>query len=240
MSHACPCCGSDLGRRRVGLDPVYALPIVVCGCGHACVRRRHPLIAGWRRARRSILALLALGVQCLVLGVLVGGLASFVLGLEKDLRAMQMSWRGLLLAVDPGAGVRTDQFVPWLRTDGVVWLALMVMAAAGAGVWLRATLGHWRGWRLVAAWWLLLAGVLSVEPVTEWLDAAGMWTQGQTPKYRGPSASIWVDRMWVAGLCVAIGAAASPIGRMIAGLMPAVRARRLGKRRARRRKVRQG
>ncbi len=64
ISHICHACGTELARIAAPPDPIYHLPIVVCPCGTAHVRRRHPARALWRIFFARTKVLLSLCLLC--------------------------------------------------------------------------------------------------------------------------------------------------------------------------------
>jgi hypothetical protein len=71
-AHVCVQCGNNLAHIRAHREPHYGFALVICPqCGYSCVRRRHPLVAGWRRTKGIIPAARALIVRFAVLAFLI-------------------------------------------------------------------------------------------------------------------------------------------------------------------------
>ena len=153
VAHVCISCGTSLTRIRPGLDPHYGLRVVVCpGCGTACVRRRDPLVAGWRRFReihRSLrqVVFLPLAAWALLAGAIFG--AALTLDL---LRALNSSWTGLHGDLLSGRAMAW-RIPDWMRGSGEPFSPIvLVIFAFAAGLVLAFGLSHWRRWALIPLW----------------------------------------------------------------------------------------
>jgi len=138
-SHLCLSCGSDLARVRARQEPHYGLPLVICpACGAAAVRRRHPLVRGWRTLRQLGTSAGVLAFQVAALGAGVGLVTSACIALGEDLV------RGRL------GRLETDQMA--------TLLLMLVILSVALGTWLTAGLRHWRR----SAAWVFFGGLVLV------------------------------------------------------------------------------
>jgi hypothetical protein len=141
-AHVCPACGGQLAALPAAPDPIYRLRIVVCpGCREAWVRRRHPILAGWRRMRQIAFALATLISQMLVGFLFAAGFVSLADEIELTLRQSRLTWYDLFgLGLNrPGAGPLLDR---WFSDTGREVVVLTVFVAILAGIWIAATLRH--------------------------------------------------------------------------------------------------
>jgi len=145
VSHICPGCGFDLARIRPVRDADLGVAVVTClGCGRASVRRRHPMQARWRRARRTLWALFLLGVQ---LGLLTVFTVLTFVAMEHMVEEMLPRFGDYHLASV---------------------LAIPVVVPILLGAWLTAGLPHWNRLAAYGAWvgWmvaLLVIGALFIS-----------------------------------------------------------------------------
>ncbi len=162
MSHVCMVCGQDNARVSARLDPVYGLPTVVCvRCGGRSVRRRHPIIAAWRRFKRLDLALSALTLQAIFGAACVVGVVFAMNLLGHAAVDAGLTGRGALLeAARLLAGTAGSSR---LDDDMFAMALALTVNAALSGVWITATLGHTRVLRRWAVFGLLLTGGAAVE-----------------------------------------------------------------------------
>ncbi len=153
VAHACISCGTSLSRVRARRDPHYGLPLVVCPtCTRACVRRRHPLQAGWRRVRATQNAIRHAGFLTIATSVFLAG-AIFGAALTLDFfRAMGTSWTRLHEDVLSGR-VASWTIPGWMRGSGEPFSPIMlVLFAVLGGLVLGFGLTHWRKWMLIPLW----------------------------------------------------------------------------------------
>jgi hypothetical protein len=221
-------------------DPVYALPIVVCGCGYATVRRRHPLLAQYRRARAVAGAVIYLILHLVVLLALSLANGGFIATLEQDVRDLHLTPCSFLMALLGGAAGRTRAFREWYDDGGTVFLIGYALAAVGAGIWLRAALAHWRWPRPLLAWTLLVAMWVWIETVVwplTWLDGR---FSGTPARFSGLSAVRSIHAAEILAVSLLISFASTPIGRGVSRALAWSRRGRFIRRLNKRRKARRG
>lgn len=175
LAHACISCGTSLSRVRAQRDPHYGLPLVVCPtCTRACVRRRHPLQAGWRRFRATLHAIRHAGFLTIATsGFLTGAIFGAALTLDF-FRAMGTSWTRLHEDVLSGR-VASWTIPGWMRGSGEPFSPIMVtLFSVLGGLVLGFGLTHWRKWMLIPVWVGLWNVVVFTPLVTfeagEWID----------------------------------------------------------------------
>lgn len=240
IAHICPACGNQLARIRGVPDAAYALPIVFCPCGHAAVRRRHPILARWRAARAAACAATSLILHIAILAALSLANYGFIGVLEKDLYDMRLSPSAFLLSlVRPSAQSRLLQ--SWLQHGGGgPFLIGFGLTALVVGVWLRAALAHWRRPLPLIAWTLLVSAWIWLEsifwPLT-WLDGQ---ISGVPAKYSGLDATRSLNSLQILIVSMLVSTAATPIGRAVSRALTKSRQRRFIKTLNKRRKARRG
>ncbi len=145
VHHACTSCGHDLTRIPARPDPFYRLPLVICpDCRTPAVRRRDPLITGFRTARKAVRAVLILFVQT---ALLIGTTAASV-ALIRDITEVAVDRHDknpLLVFLTAPGELHRDAVGPDLA---VSTLALLLVAGL-TGAWMRSALAHLRP---VPAW----------------------------------------------------------------------------------------
>jgi hypothetical protein len=237
-SHVCPRCGHELGATRAVLDPVYALPVVVCPCGFACVRRRDPLVAAFRKARRIAIAFELLLIRGIAVFLLAAGAASLILIVQHALREERLDLQDLITHAF-GLGAPKAALTEWWHQNGLVQIAIWLLISVVSGLWLRATLTHWRAGPLLLAWCLLLLFFLLAD-VWSWpFTAARLWHNRDPIIYNGPGLSESLARVGAAGATIALTALAMPFGQAMRPLSSWYRARWLSKRRAKLKRLRE-
>lgn len=136
-AHVCMTCGLDLARLRVRRDQHYGLPLVICpSCATAAVRRKHPLLARYRQARRAGLALFVIAFQ---LGLVA--LFTFV----NTFAAIAIA----LILLD----------VPDFRDEAEIrWVTILSMAVFPPilGTWLTISFRHLKRWRVWLGWFVFM------------------------------------------------------------------------------------
>lgn len=147
IHHACPSCGRHLSRVRAPADPVYGLAVVVCpGCGEASVRRRDPMVAGYRAACKAGRAGLAVLIQhvvvCSVVLLSVLLIANTAYSSHADYGHTPVA----VLLFHPSQ-LRPENVGPEL----LILMVFLAGLALFAGVWTRSALAHLNGWWVLAA-----------------------------------------------------------------------------------------
>lgn len=237
ISHICLTCGLDLARTRARLDAALKLPIVTCPeCGRHAVRRRHPVVAGWRRGLKTRQAMWTLIGQLALAFLLVFGVSSLSrtfaeVMIEDESTLVSVLRDSFRLESAPG---QYDFFMigPWPAS---IWLG----ASIAAGVWLGSAFGHWRRWAIVLLWalWVLLA--ISVEYIIMVAFAPFAWMAGETDFWR-PDHAWWLVTAQVALASLAITLAATLLGVPARRMWIATQRRRWRKRLNRVRQARSG
>lgn len=236
ISHICLTCGLDLARVRAQFDAALGLPVVTCPeCGRHCVRRRHPLIAGWRRGFRLRTALWTLIGQLVVTVVMAVQIAAISRRIAEEMIADDSTLIAIVrnayrVQAGPG-GFDVGGVGPWSMTT---WLVASVLV----GVWLGSAFPHWRSWAIVPLWALWLIAMLSIEYIAlaaffpfAWLAGADVWR---------PDSGWWLVAMQVVLASLAISVAATPLGRPARFLWSNVQRKRWRKRLNRVRRIRSG
>lgn len=170
LSHACTRCGMELCRLRAAPRSAGCPAVVVCPrCGVACVRRRHPLVSGWRSARRATAAAAGLvwqGFFCilftLVLSALLHSLRLELWGQWPEL------WAAVRGRAAGGESLRACLLRTGLAWDLVAWACFSV----GLGAWLVAGFSHWRPWAPPLAWVASIAVIYGAEAAWWWAECA--------------------------------------------------------------------
>lgn len=153
VAHVCISCGTSLSRVRAQRDPHYDLMLVVCpACGVACVRRRHPLQAGWRRFRTAQNSVRhAVFLTIATIAFLAGSIFGAALTLDL-FRAIGTSWTRLHGDVLTGrvSGWRVPH---WMQGSGEPFSPIVfVFFSSLAGLALAFGLTHWRRSMLIPVW----------------------------------------------------------------------------------------
>lgn len=229
--HACAACGHPLHRLRAVSDPHYGLGVVVCpGCRAAVVRRRDPVVQGFRTGWKTARALLTVGVQGLVLtlGViaatmLIRSIARSAM-LDFGANPVAMIFQpGRLISPDPGPNL-------------LILITVQFLLGLFVGAWARSALGHLRA----VPTWLVWSGL----PLAFALLPAGLYVLGRAVETAGAP---WGERGDVALVGAIVGAAAQyavfvllgmPLGRTMRQVWVAGRRARWSKRRRARRRLR--
>lgn len=168
IAHVCVQCGWDLARVRPRREPHYGLNIVRCPkCEHACVRRKHPLDAGWRRFRRADFALTLLflrfiGVASMTFFCVVGGVFALVLFNEPQPMSVHMQNEARLFVV-------------------VFYLTIPLVL----GTFLSAAFAHAALWKVWLVWLLWMGCVLFIVSLHGPMDSQfdpryGLLESGET------------------------------------------------------------
>lgn len=158
---------------RAQREPHYGLMLVVCPtCTRACVRRRHPLQAGWRRFRATLHAIRHAGFLTIATsGFLAGAIFGAALTLDF-FRAMGTSWTRLHEDVLSGR-VASWTIPGWMRGSGEPFSPIMfVLFSVLGGLVLGFGLTHWRKWMLIPVW-VGLWNVVVFTPLVTF--EAGAW-----------------------------------------------------------------
>tara|TARA_R110000782_G_scaffold13976_25_gene41108 strand:+ start:4960 stop:5619 length:660 start_codon:yes stop_codon:yes gene_type:complete len=143
-------------------DPVERLPIVVCpGCQGVSVRRRDPMVAGFRAARRGVRAGVLVAVQWTVICALTAA-GVWLVSDAATLASTQFGRNPLhVLVLTPGL-LRPDAQGPDLLVNAV----LLLMAAGFAGAWARSALAHLPA---IGVWLVWSAGVAAIATLPGWI-----------------------------------------------------------------------
>lgn len=206
--HACHACGHDLSRIRALADPHYALPVVTCPtCRTSTVRRRDPVVAGYRRARRVGRALLTILVQCSVVALVTTAGVALISNI-----AYTAHWehRGnpLTTLLLRSYELRADASGPAL---GILTASLLLVGLF-AGAWIRSALRH-----LNAAWTVLtLAGVATLAALFPALLYWAWVRLGQPGQSRWGDASQtqhWAGTITAGVMYAVFIASGMPLGR---------------------------
>lgn len=240
LAHICPACGNQLARIRGVPDAIYSIPIILCPCGHAAVRRRHPILARWRAARAAAWAAIYLILHIAFLIGLSAANFGFIAVLQNNLNEMRLSPGGFLLSFfRPAAQSRPLQ--SWLDDGGgIPFLIGFLLTALTVGVWLRAALAHWRwplpliAWTFLVSTWIWLESIF--WPLT-WLDGQA---SGVPAKYSGLDLTHSLNSLQILIFSILVSTAATPIGRGVSRALLWSRQRRFIKTLNKRRKARRG
>lgn len=209
ISHLCPTCGLDLARTRARRDPSLGLPIVLCpACATASARRRHPLIVMWRRGLRIRRSFWSLVGQFALLAILLLSVGRSSQTIARWTTEGATTLPALVLGafrIDQGPGVAT-------HPDALSAVTLWLGASAVAGVWLGATLPHWRTLTPLLVW-IPLVGLASSTDAVGWL----LWTPlaraaGRHDAYWGPSATEGIVLVQATLIACVITALTLPLG----------------------------
>jgi hypothetical protein len=133
MAHVCAGCGENLARVRALIEPHYGLPLIVCPrCESPCVRRRHPIVAGWRAAWRIMRVAFALVVRLVAIVLFFAVWMAFIVTLAGTIESY--GWQSALF---------TDREI---IAVGIIGLPLVI------GAVLRVLLYHLRPWLMWLLW----------------------------------------------------------------------------------------
>lgn len=219
IAHTCANCGHDLSRLCALIDPVYALPIVVCPrCREAVVRTSSPVRARARQVQRTAGSLARLALSVLV----TLGLAGAVIGLSS-------------LVEEQWARAQRGSVAPWTHEAVVMAGAVWAVVAMIAGFWLGVMLQHWRRWLVLPAWGLLLLGLIVLVEFFELIERVSL-----DDEFNPVVRAIDVAKGH-AGMARVLGVSLVPVGLgYLAGLPMGARAGRFATRRMwrRRRRIR--
>lgn len=229
----------ELCRLRASLDPIYALPVIVCpGCATACVRRRHPTSAGWRTFLRVFASCRFLVFQLVLLGVLTLLFGTFLYNLQHDLAR---EWPMLRAAwSDPQFGGVVGLRRELVRSRTIFELIAWGFFATGLGAWLVAGLAHWRLWKAVLSW---AGAMLAVFLVALVLDCGEVWIDSNLLRGRArawPDAGSYLGAYALALATLPLAIPGGAIGLGIRAVARAAARRRFRKARSRARKRREG
>jgi hypothetical protein len=186
--------------------------MVACArCGARSVRRRHPIIAAWRRFKRIDLALSALTLQVIIGAGCVVGVALAMNLLAHAGAGAGMTGRGALLEctrllAEPAGASRVDD-------DMVVTAVVLTINALLLGAWITATLGHTRVLTRWAVFGLLLTGGAAVEALAwcvAWPVAVFVLDQGLP--FPGLTRREFVVRLELLAYAMLVMGLATPIG----------------------------
>lgn len=137
-------------------DAHYGLPVVTCtGCGASVVRRRDPGVVGWRRGRRVIRSIVAVGVQCLVSVLVLAAAAALIDALAESAYHDHGANPVAVLVLLPHE-LRPDESGPMVA----VLAGFLLMVALFTGMWVRSAMVHLPKWRV----WIgvvMMAGLLA-------------------------------------------------------------------------------
>lgn len=231
IAHVCPCCGTQLARKRA--EFAYGLHIVRCTCGYACVRRRHPLIARWGSGCLAARAWTFLVVQIVLAAVFTLASAGFIAAIQKELRDLGVAPWALPRAL-AGHGPKGKALSIWFHHDaGYILLIIVPVFLVFVGAWLRASMGRWPFpvlvWALGVSLWLWhelllypLRFVLNVGP------------------YTGPTARDSGEQAFLLAVAFIIVFCSAPIGRGLESLFRMSRRQRFIKQLRKRRAARKG
>lgn len=237
ISHICLSCGLDLARVRARLDPALRLPIVTCPeCGGNSVRRRHVLVTAWRGAMRRRYAIWSFIAQLVVFNALLWSIAGLSWAIARQ---MELDSSTLVAVIRDAyrieaSGLRRFSDVgPWRIS---VWL----IASIVAGVWMGATLPHWKRWAPILVWPAALA-IAACAPMIAWLIWWPLAKLAMRPAiYLGPTQHQTMIMAQVITAACLLTFAALPAGPLARKAWRRSRARRWRKRLSRARRTRSG
>lgn len=136
--HACHSCGYPLSRIRAAPDPHYNLPVISCPeCDTSVVRRRDPMVQGFRTGWKSARAGLFVFVQCLVAFLLMFAAAVLMTNIAHTARNEYLSNPAALFFTNPQL-LRQDQIGPDLAILTIILLFVGILT----GTWVRSALNH--------------------------------------------------------------------------------------------------
>lgn len=217
ISHICLDCGTDLALVRAVREPIYRLSLVICPeCGRAAVRERHPILAGWRAMIRLSRSIGALIVQLALLVIFLGSLTA--------VSVLVVEYPGWFLG-----GASPDPFIAWLP------MLIVIGPSVVLGVWIGATLPHWRAASALFVLGMIVAGFLTVDTILmPSIEAAIELTGSQCNDLPfGPDR--WLLRLGPLAAMLLMAATGVPVGRLVSR---GYHQFRVGRWRARRRRLR--
>lgn len=136
-------------------------------------------------------------------------------------------------------GGASSRLRDWALNDGLIGLVLLASVSLATGLWLRSGLAH-----LSRVVWFVWAAALLVLTHFEWvlfpmLRAYGNLV-GEPFTDHVPPDSVLASRLVMVGLAALIAALGMPLGREWSGLLARHRRRRMGRHRARLRRLQRG
>lgn len=219
IDHVCWQCGLDLARQRPQRDPHYGLPLVHCPrCAWSCVRRRHPLHVGWRKAMRIGKAVATLILQMGLLAMMT----AMTLGLTNVIR-FHSSW-----LTDPRQASQSEM----LPIVGVMAITVFI------GVWLGSMFAFRNVFSTFGLWVLWIAGVLAIESMGVRSVYNALHALVGSDVRWIPRPDLWWSMMQIVGMMTVVSLLGWPIGRGAALAYTRFRASRRRSLRRRRRFMR--
>ncbi len=148
MQHACHACARDLSRVRATTEPRYGWALVTCpDCAQRVVRRPDPLLAGWRKARRTARALVRVAAQAAVFALTTLAGWGLIRQVSK-VAAEAHEANPLTVLLGRAHELHPDERGP----DLLVAAATLALLGLLAGGWAGSTLRHLRMAAVVPAW----------------------------------------------------------------------------------------
>jgi hypothetical protein len=206
--HACHACGHDLSRFRALADPHYALPMVTCpDCRTSTVRRRDPGVAGYRRARRVVRALLTIWVQCFVVSLVTTASVALISNIAYTAH-WEHKGNPLATLLFRSHELRPDASGPMLG----ILTGVMLLLGLFTGAWSRSSLRH-----LNAGWTVLvlagLATLLALSPALLFWAWVRLGHPGNSPWGDAAHIQYWAGTITAGVMYAAFIAAGMPLGR---------------------------
>lgn len=239
IAHGCRGCGEELARVCPQHDPALGLSVVVCPrCASADVRRRHPLIAGRRTARRAVRAFTGMALRAFGFAIAVFGSVGMAFLLAETFHdAHPVALLNHLTGSAPDPALMEI----WWAAGGPAFLGILVVWAWASGAVLTAMFGHAARratpWRVFAA---SVTGVMGLFLAIDWADSFRAYALGGQVPQGSVAAKEFASAGLGVGLGIIVAAAGSPAGRLLSKHDANRRARRLRRAlaRARARKAR--
>lgn len=138
VHHACHSCGYPLTRLRAAQDPHYQIPIITCPeCDTSVVRRRDPIVQGFRTGYKSARALLYIAIQSLMAFLLMFLSAMLMTNIAHTARNDYSSNPVALFFTAPQL-LRRDEIGPDLAILAIILLFVGILT----GAWIKSALNH--------------------------------------------------------------------------------------------------
>ena len=223
-NHVCLRCCTDSGWSAPRREPHYGLLLSTCNaCGSAeIVRpgRHHPLVRGWRTARKAVWTLRALAFRFVCLAVLTTGLAVCGSALSQQLRSTGYAPSMLVEpppppptaanSADPSRHVKDAS--PWWYGPNAFLSFSGGCIVLATGAWITVALRHRSFFRN----WLPLGGVVALAHLSPRLFETVLSLFSRTDEWPQPFVGMsWQDSLDFAGatgLLIMLTPLGCPIG----------------------------